>query len=93
MNALGDDVRNHFCVPIHTCVDSVNDGGAPCDKNRLDNGSGANSNDPNKGMDLCNGKDATNLANIPNSMENANTPKMGPKTNHILLGDIYILAL
>lgn len=49
---------------------------------RLDNSGDANIYAPNINDELCNGKDATNLANNPSRKANANIPKMGPRTNH-----------
>ena len=60
---------------------------------RLDNSGDANIYAPNINDELCNGRDATNLANTPNSMENASTPMRAPKTNHKSLDDRYIQAL
>lgn len=71
----------------------MGDDGALYDKSRLDDGSGASSNDPNIQKDLRNRMDATMLANIPNSKANASTPMMDPRTNHKYMDDRYTLAL
>lgn len=87
-----DVVHSHYGVHDRACDDSVGDGDVPYDTSRLDGGNGANSSDPNTGMDRCNGMDATNVDNTPNSMVSANIPKMCPRTNHKSLDDRYIQA-
>ena len=92
MNDQGGDAPSRCGVHDHTYYDNVHDDDAPYGKSSKDSGSDANSSDPNTGMDQCNGKDATNVDSIPNSMANANIPKRGPRTNRRSLDDRYIQA-
>ena len=89
-NALDDGVHNHHGVLACTSHGSDGDNDVPYGKSNKDNGSGASSNDPNRDVVLCNSKDATNLANTPNSKVNAMLPTLVPKTNHKSLVDRYI---
>lgn len=59
------------------------------DTSNMDDDGGANTYAPNTDDVLCNGMDATNLANNPNSMANAMLPMMDPKTNHRYKDDKY----
>lgn len=54
----------------------------PYDRCILGGSGDANIYDPNINDELCNDKDATNLANNPSRKANASTPKMGSRTNH-----------
>ena len=47
MNVLDDEWQNHVFPHYDAFHDSDDVDDGPCDTNRLDNGSGANSNDPN----------------------------------------------
>ena len=58
----------------------------------MDDGGDMRSSDPNIDDALCSDMDATNLANNPSSMANANIPNLGPRTNHISQDGRYILA-
>ena len=92
-NALDGVSHNPYDSRYDALVCNRRDSGDQCDRCRWDNSGDANSNDPNISDVLCNDKDATNLANTPNSMENASTPMKVPKTNHKSLDDRYIQAL
>ena len=83
-------MHNHCGVHDHTYYDNVHDDDAPYGKSSKDSGSGANSSDPSIGMGLCNGMDATNLANSPSSRANAMPPTMLPRTSRRYMDGRYI---
>ena len=88
-NALDGGAHSHYDVHGRAYDDNVGDDGEPCGMS-MDSGSGANSSDPSIGMGLCNGMDATNLANSPSSMVNAMPPTMLPRTSRRYMDGIYI---
>ena len=81
MSALDDVSHSLNDSHAHALEHNVGDDDGPYDRCILGGSGDANIYDPNINDELCNDKDATNLANSPNRKANASTPKMAPRTN------------
>jgi hypothetical protein len=88
------DVAPHSLHDSHARALAHNEdgNGVLCGTSNMDDSGDTNTYDPNTSDALCNGMDATILANTPSNMANANIPMMVPRTNHRYMDDRYILA-
>jgi hypothetical protein len=91
-NVLDGVSHNPNDLRVCALVNNVGDGDALCDKSNMGDGDDTNTCAPSTCGEQCSGMDATILANSPSRMVNASIPTMVPRTNHRLLGGIYIQA-